>query len=76
VSEIIKEIDNIKKNGDKKMEEIIESITNGQRKQALEQIKESQYKLDDLFEELLENGMGEEIIKMYRIAVSTGYIRF
>ena len=34
------------------MEEIIESIINGQRKQALEQLLESSYLLEDLFEEL------------------------
>lgn len=56
------------------MEEIIESIQNGQRKQALEQLKESSYLLEDLFEELLSLDMSEEIITMYRIAVNNDYI--
>jgi len=57
------------------MEEIIESIINGQRKQAIEQLKESPYTLDDLFEELLDQSIeSKEIIRMYRVALSTGYI--
>lgn len=58
------------------MEDIIESIINGQRKQALKQLQASPFLLDDLFEELLNLGMCEEIITMYRIAVSQGYITF
>lgn len=52
------------------LEEIIESIINGQRKQALNQLKDSRYLLDDLFEELASNGMDKEIIIMYRLATS------
>lgn len=58
------------------MEKIIRSIINGQRKQALEQLKESPYLLVDLFEELLTRGMCKEIIAMYRVAISKGYITF
>ena len=58
------------------MDEIIESIRNGQRKQALEQLLQSTYLLDDLFERLLREDMAKEIISMYRIAVSQGYLTF
>ena len=58
------------------MEEIIESIVNGQRKQALEQLMDSAYLLEDLFEELLTQNMSNEIITMYRVAVRVGYIKF
>lgn len=58
------------------MHEIINSILNGQRKQALEQLTQSQFTLEDLFEELLEQNMPSEIITMYRIAVSQGYLTF
>jgi len=57
------------------METIIESIINGQRKQALSQLKDSQYTLDDLFEELYLSGMSKEIITMYRVAMNNGYIK-
>lgn len=58
------------------MEEIIESIMNGQRKQALEQLMESSYLLEDLFEELLSQNMPNEIITMYRVAIRVNYIKF
>ena len=58
------------------MEEIIESIMNGQRKQALEQLMESSYLLEDLFEELLSQNMPNEIITMYRVAARVNYIKF
>ncbi len=58
------------------MEEIIESIMNGQRKQALEQLMDSSYLLEDLFEELLSQNMPNEIITMYRVAVRVNYIKF
>jgi|LakMenE18May11ns_1017448.scaffolds.fasta_scaffold9845773_3 hypothetical protein len=58
------------------MQEILESIKNGQRKQSLEQLKESAYILEDLFEVLLNHGEPEEVIRMYRVAVSQGYIKF
>ena len=57
------------------MEEIIESI-NGQRKQALEQLMDSAYLLEDLFEELLNQNMQSEISTIYRVAVRVGYIKF
>ncbi len=49
------------------MKQIIESIINGQRKQALNQLIASQYLLEDLFEHLLELEMCSEIIAMYRM---------
>ena len=58
------------------MEEIIESIINGQRKQALEQLMDSAYLLEDLFKELLNQNMPNEIITMYRVAVRVEYIKF
>ena len=58
------------------MEQIIESILNGQRVQALQQLISSQYLLEDLFEELLELDDPHEIITMYRIAISQGYLTF
>ncbi len=58
------------------MEIIIESIINGQRKQAFNQLIDSQYLLEDLFEHLLELEMCSEIITMYRIAVFNDYIKF
>jgi len=58
------------------MEEIIESITNGQRRQALEQLMHSQYTLEDLFEYLLYHQQPEEVIIIYRIALSIGYLKF
>ena len=58
------------------LDTIIESIYNGQRKQALDQLNNSQYLLEDLFERLLEEQMPKEIIAMYRVAVNSGYISF
>ena len=55
---------------------IIESIINGQRKQALVQLCDSVYSLEDLFERLIEEQMPEEVIRMYRVAVNSGYISF
>ena len=56
------------------MEEIIESIINGQRKQALEQLKESSFGLDDLFEELISLDMADETVKMLRVAINSKYL--
>ena len=56
------------------LDTIIESIINGQRKQALDQLCDSAHLLEDLFELLLEKQMPEEIIRMYRVAVNSGYI--
>jgi len=58
------------------MEQIINSILNGQRIQALEQLSQSRYLLEDLFEELLLHNMPKEIITMYRIAINQGYLTF
>jgi hypothetical protein len=56
------------------MNEIIESIRNGQRKQAIEQLKESSVLFTDLIEELVEQDMIDEIPKIIRIAQTAGYI--
>ena len=56
------------------MEEIIESIINGQRKQAIEQLKESSHGLDDLFEELISLDMVDETVKMLRVAINSKYL--
>ena len=58
------------------MDKIIESICNGQRKQALDQLCDSRYLLEDLFERLLEKQMPKEILCMFRVAVNSGYISF
>ena len=58
------------------LDTIIESIINGQRKQALDQLCDSRYLLEDLFEQLLEEQMPKEIICMFRVAVNSGYISF
>ena len=58
------------------LETIVESIINGQRRQALEQLSDSDYFLDDLFEYLLELNQPQEIITMYRVAINTNYITF
>ena len=58
------------------LDTIIESIINGQRKQALDQLCDSRYLLEDLFERLLEEQMPEEIMRMLRVAINSGYISF
>ncbi len=58
------------------MNTIIESIINGNRRDALQQLINSEYLLEDLFKELLTQQMPSEIIIMYRIAVRMGYITF
>ena len=58
------------------LETIVESIINGNRRQALEQLSDSKYLLEDLFEYLLELNQPQEIITMYRVAVNTNYITF
>ena len=59
------------------MEDILMSIMNGQRKQALNQLALSNYDLEDLFEAIEDEQFLEshrEIVVMYKIAVSTGFI--
>ena len=58
------------------MEEVVESIINGQRKQALKQLMHSQYTLKDLFEYLLYHQQLEEVIVIYKVALSIGYLKF
>ena len=58
------------------MDVVIESIRNGQHKQALEQLLDSSYFLEDLFERLLKEDMAKEIITMYRIAIRNKYLIF
>lgn len=60
------------------MEEILESITNGQRKQALKQMNEAGIDFEDMIEAVgNDDYLGvKEVITMIKIAVSTGYISF
>ena len=58
------------------LETIVESIINGNRRQALQQLSDSKYLLEDLFEYLLELNQPQEIITMYRVAVNSNYITF
>ena len=56
------------------METIIESIINGQRKQALNQLKESYYNLADLFEALQDQEMNKEVITLTNILINNEMI--
>ena len=56
------------------MEEILESIMNGQRKQALSQLRESSFNLEDLLEELRNSEDINEMVTIVKVAFSTGYI--
>jgi len=58
------------------MEDIIDSIMNGQRKQALKQLVESRYTMEDLFQELTDQEESNEIIRMFNVAVNQSYISF
>lgn len=58
------------------MNEIIESIINGQRVQALEQLANSPFTLDELFETLIELEKCNEIPTMFRIAINQDYLTF
>lgn len=60
------------------MEEILESITNGQRKQALKQMIDAGIDFEDMIEAVgNDNYLGiKEVITMTKIAVSVGYISF
>jgi ABC-type hemin transport system substrate-binding protein len=57
------------------MNEIIESIQNGQRKQALEQLKTLGIPFLSLIETLLLEQMSKEIHIMFKIAQDDGYIQ-
>ena len=59
-----------------RLKDIIESITNGQRKQALRQLTESDHTMQDLFSELLDVGLEKEVLRMFIIAGNIGYISF
>ena len=56
------------------MEEIIESILNGQRRQALKQLAESGLEFIELIEELNSVGDYEEVARMFRVALRVGYL--
>ena len=58
------------------MDEIIESIENGQRIQALKQLVESPYGLSDLLEELNGLSMYDEIIRMVRVSENIDFIEY
>jgi hypothetical protein len=52
------------------MDEILNSIANGQWRQAIEQIKESRIDIEDTYKELSK----EDIISLHKVAVNTGYL--
>ena len=58
------------------MEEIVESIRNGQRRQALKQIADSNYIFEDCLKYIAENINCEEAVVMVHIAISQNYISF
>ena len=57
------------------MDEILESILNGQRRQALKQLEDSNYTMRDLFDELESRGDYHEICVMFTIAQINDYIQ-
>ena len=56
------------------MDEIIMSIANGGRKQALIQLYRKGYTFEDLIMELLAKDDSYEILVMYRIAINHDYL--
>ncbi len=58
------------------MDEIIESIVNGQRKQALRQLDESPYFFSELIESLIERDMIDEVVGFLRAAENNEYIKY
>ena len=52
------------------MDEILLSIENGQWKQAIEQIKDARFSIDDIYMELDKS----DIISLHKVAVNTGYL--
>jgi hypothetical protein len=57
------------------MNEILDSIGNGQRKQALTQLDDSTYTMRELFDELETRRDYHEILVMFSIAQSQDYIK-
>lgn len=58
------------------IETVIESIINGQRKQAIKQLRESEtLSFEDLIDALIDRNMVNEIITMYKTAVNNDLIR-
>lgn len=58
------------------MDEIINSIINGQRKQALRQLSESRFTFLDLIQELDNLNMSGETLRLVRVAENSGYISY
>ena len=58
------------------MERVMDSIDNGQRKQALSQMEEDGIEFLDLLKELNGRGMHEEVVVMVSIAESVSYISY
>ena len=56
------------------MEEVLTSIMNGGRKQALMQLYRNGFTFEDLIMELLGKGDSYEILVMYRIAINHEYL--
>jgi len=58
------------------MEEIVESIHNGQRRQALKQIAASDYIFEDCLKYIAEAISCEEAMVMLHVAINQNYISF
>ena len=58
------------------MEEIVESIRNGQRRQALKQIADSNYIFEDCLKYIAEIISCEEAVVIIHIAIRQDYISF
>ena len=56
------------------MEEITDSIGNGQRKEALRKLEDSTYTMRELFDELEAMGKHHEVLVMFTIAQNNNYI--
>jgi len=52
------------------MDEILESIENGQWKQAIQQIRDARFSIDDIYMELSKS----DIIRLHNIAIDVGYL--
>ena len=56
------------------MEEVLMSIVNGGRKQALVQLYRNGFTFEDLIMELLAKGDNHEVLVMYKIAINHDYL--
>lgn len=58
------------------MNEILDSIINGQRIQAIEQLAESTYTFDELLEAIYDSNSFDdyEMVRITRVAIAQGYL--